>query len=559
MEEVKTALKTALKKTYNLDLDIELVYPDPQFGDFATNLPFKLAAPLKRSPEQISKELSAEIKHPMLEKIDTAGGFMNFWLKSDYFTNLLQKIIESEYRPQQLLSNQTVVVEYSDPNPFKNLHVGHLYTSIVGDAIANLLTSLGAKVKRVNFGGDVGLHVARAMWGILQTLGGEHPEKLKNINKTDRPHWLSAAYIKGTKAYEENSKAKEEIIVLNKRIYELQEDQDHQTMLAQIYWTARQWSYDYFDEFYKRLGTQFDKYYPESANTALGISTVKEQLKHGIFEQSEGAVVFRGEKYGLHTRVFINSAGLPTYETKDIGLSLAKWRDYHFDRSIIITGNDITEYMKVVLTAIAQFEPKLAKNTHHVTHGQVTLKGQGKMSSRKGNILLAEEVIESAKQANMTINNVEDEQVSLAAIKYAFLKQKVGNNIIFDPIESVNLHGDSGPYLQYVYVRTRSILTKQSLNVKKALTAAEPNAEERTLIRHLGRFANVVEASGLNYEPHILSAYLFELAQMFNQFYEKYRVIGTKEEDFRLRLVLATSEIMKTGLSLLGIAAPERM
>jgi arginyl-tRNA synthetase len=559
MEEVKTLLKQAQKQMYDLEIEPDVTYPDAQFGDIATNLAFKLASHVKRTPEQISKELTGKINHQFIEKIETKGGFINFWLKKEYFNRILQDVNLPDYKPEQILAQKTIVVEYSDPNPFKALHVGHLYTSIVGDSISKLLEFVGADVKRVNFGGDVGLHVAKAMWGILQLLGGAHFKHLKSIGKSEQPHWLSDAYVKGATAYEEDEKARQEVIAINKRIYEMHESNDHESDFARIYWECRSWSYDYFNDFYKRIGLRFDKYYPESQNSQLGLLTVKEQLKKGVFEISDGAVVFKGEKHGLHTRVFINSAGLPTYEAKDIGLSLAKWQDYHFDKSIIITGNDIVEYMKVVLKAIEQFQPKLAKNTHHITHGQVSLAGRGKMSSRSGNVLLAEDVLEAAKQANKSVNGVKEEAISLAAVKYTFLKQRIGGNIVFDPIESVNLTGDSGPYLQYVYVRTRSILSKAPLVKPQDININVINPEERALIRHLGRFNETITSAGLNYEPHVVCAYLFELAQLFNQFYEHHRVIGASEEGFRLKLVMATANIMQKGLGLLGITAIERM
>ena len=218
------------------------------------------------------------------------------------------------------LAGQIVVAEYSDPNPFKVLHAGHLYTSVVGEAIASLLERAGATVHRVNFGGDVGLHVGKTLWAILQNVGGEQPEKLAEIPEAERSEWLAKCYIDGTNAYEANEQTKQAMIELNKRIYKIHSDNDLDSPLAKIYWTCRQWSYDYFDKFYAQIGTKFEKYYPESSVAELGLQTVRQQLAKGVFEESAGAVIFDGQKYGLHTRVFINSEGIPTYEAKDIGL-----------------------------------------------------------------------------------------------------------------------------------------------------------------------------------------------------------------------------------------------
>ncbi|QQS19262.1 arginine--tRNA ligase [Candidatus Saccharibacteria bacterium] len=330
---------------------------------------------------------------------------------------------------------------------------------------------------RVNFGGDVGLHVGKTMWAIVRNLDGENPEKLATIPEPERSEWMARCYVTGTNAYEDDETARGEIVTLNKRVYQLHNDNDHDTPFAQIYWTCRQWSYDYFDAFYAQIGSGFEKYYPESQTAPAGLAAVKEQLVKGVFAESDGAVIFDGEKYGLHTRVFINSEGLPTYEAKDVGLSLKKWEDYHFDKSVIITGNDIVEYMKVVLKAIEQFEPKLAERTLHMTHGNVKLAGGVKMSSRKGNFLRAVDVIDAATEASRTTTGQSQDMTVLAAIKYSFLKNRIGADIIFIPEESVAQEGNSGPYLQYAHARARSILGKIPNDTNANALAANKRAE----------------------------------------------------------------------------------
>src|SRR6185437_10877693 len=257
--------------------------------------------------------------------------------------------------------------------------------TLVGDAIARLVERAGAKTVRINYSGDVGLHVARSMWSIIRWLGGELPEKLANVPEADRPKWLGERYVEGTAAYEDDEAARAAIIAVNKRVYQLHAASDHDSPFAQIYWACRQWSYDYFKILYNQLQvTSFERFIPESEVTPLGVQTVQAELEKGVYEHSDGAVVFDGEKLGLHTRVFINSHGIPTYETKDVGLSLTKWRDYHFDQSIIITANEQEQYMQVVIASIKQFAPEPAERTRHLTHGVVKLQGGVKMSSRKG-------------------------------------------------------------------------------------------------------------------------------------------------------------------------------
>jgi len=249
---------------------------------------------------------------------------------------------------------------------------------------------------------------------------------------------------------------------------------------------------------------------------------------------------------------------LPTYETKDVGLILKKWQDYHFDKSVMITGNEIYEYMQVVLKAVEQFAPELVQKTTHITHGLVKLTGGVKMSSRKGNIIQADDVLAAANEANKKINRQENFDVALAAVKYAFLKQRIGADIIFDPAESVSLQGNSGPYLQYALVRAKSILEKSSVDSRQSSVEGF-GPEERGLARKISEYPEVVEEAVNELMPHHVCTYLYELAQVFNSFYEKNRVIGDKREGLRLKLVKSYASVLKNGLEILNIPAPERM
>jgi arginyl-tRNA synthetase len=397
--------------------------------------------------------------------------------------------------------------------------------------------------------------VAKALWAILQELGGEEPDKLNEIPENERADWMAQAYVAGTRAYDEDEAAKTAIVALNKQVYQLHSDNDHESAFAQVYWTCRQWSYDYFNAFYARIGSHFEKYYPESETAPLGLQTVREHIGD-VYTESDGAVVFAGEKYGLHTRVFINSEGLPTYEAKDVGLIMKKWQDYQFDISVVITGNDIIEYMKVVLTSIAQFQPKLAERSRHLTHGIVKLAGGTKMSSRKGNFLRAVDVLEAANEANCQLVGQENEETSLGAVKYAFLKVRMGGDIIYDPEESVSLEGNSGPYLQYAHARARSILAKAG---SEGEPAQDFDAAERSLARKISEYTEVIDKATTELMPHHVCGYLYELAQTFNRFYEHNRVVGEPRQATRLALVAIYAETLKKGLGLLGIASPDKM
>lgn len=562
-QELEQRVAAVVKELFAVDISVELARPEAQFGDYATNVALQLAGKLGKNPREIAETLAQHVKGSSshIAAVEVAGpGFLNIRLSDEA---LLEAVHTGRTKP---LAGQTIVVEYSDPNPFKVLHAGHFYTSVVGDAISNLLQSAGAEVHRVNFGGDVGLHVGKTMWAILRELGGENPDKLADIPEAERSEWMARCYVTGTNAYEDDEVARGEIIALNKRVYQLHNDAEHDSPFARVYWTCRQWSYDYFNAFYERIGSGFEKYYPESETAGIGLAVVKEQLAKGVFEESDGAVIFDGEKYGLHTRVFINGEGLPTYEAKDVGLSMKKWEDYHFDSSVIITGNDIVEYMKVVLKAIEQFEPNLAQRTRHMTHGNVKLAGGVKMSSRKGNFLRAADIIEEAARANQAATGQENESTVLAAIKYSFLKNRIGADIIFIPEESVALEGNSGPYLQYAHARARSILAKSQApnpNDQTNPKSQAPNPtfepDERLLVRKLTEYPEVVAKATAELMPHHVCTYLYELAQEFNRFYEKNRVVGDEREPLRLRLVETYADTLTDGLQLLGIHAPERM
>lgn len=556
MEQLRQKIQTVVNELFSEGEVVELTRPDEQFGDFATNIALKLAKPLGKNPREVAEQLAAKLKEELSEQISgitVAGpGFLNLVLKDAFLVELLGNDTTRVY------ANKKILAEYSDPNPFKPLHAGHLYTTLVGDVIARLIESAGGDVVRINFGGDVGLHVARCMWGILQDLGGEQPDKLEEIPQTERPAWLGRMYVNGNNAYEENEQAKKEIVELNKKVYSLHEQNDHESAFAQIYWTCRQWSYDYFSVLYEELQVHaFDRFIPESEVTSLGLATVKEQLSRGVYEESDGAVIFNGEKYGLHNRVFINSEGLPTYEAKDVGLSLTKWNDYHFDKSVIITANEQDQYMQVVIKSIEQFEPEPAKKTHHITHGVVKLAGGVKMSSRKGNVVTALEILEAARAAGENSQVSANDDTILAAVKYAFSKVRIGGDIIYDPNESVALEGNSGPYLQYAHARARSILSKVSDYQKAELL--ELQADERGLVRKLGEYSEVVDKAVVELMPHLVCTYLYELAQVFNRFYEKNRVVGDEREATRAKLVESYADRLKQGLELLGIVAPERM
>lgn len=554
MEDVKTAIRTCARELFELDIAPLVSRPEPEFGDFASNIAMQITKQVGRNPREIAEMLAQKLSEVGYLTEVAGPGFLNIRLNDA----TLELLVKTAAELKQPLSGKTIVAEYSDPNPFKVLHAGHLYTTVVGDAVAGVMESAGATVHRVNFGGDVGLHVGKTMWAIIKFLDGEHPEKLPAVSEDERLDWLSARYVEGNTAYEEDEAAKAEIIANNKHVYEIHSSGDHDSPFAQIYWICRTWSYDGFDKLYELLQVHpFEKYMPESIVTPAGLQVVQEALDKGVLEESDGAVVFKGEEHGLHTRVFLNSAGLPTYEAKDLGLAATKWQEYHFDKSFIITANDIVQYMQVILKVLSNFYPEAAERTVHLTHGLIKLPGSVKMSSRKGNILRATDILDAAQEANKSATGKDDERVVLGAVKYAFLKQRIGGDIIYDPSESVSVEGNSGPYLQYAHARACSIMKKAGEAERKAGSDFTPF--ERTLAIKITEFPEVINKVLQEYMPHHICTYLYELTQTFNRFYENERVVGDDRQSQRLALLETYQKVLEKGLNLLGIQAPESM
>ena len=555
MEEIRECLRKEISKLFDVEIEPEVtVAPEEQGADYASNIAMRLAGIMKakgeaRAPREIAESIAKETRASDLGfSVEVAGpGFLNFIARDEYWKTKLAEM-EADFEKNiscDEYSGKTVICEFSDPNPFKVLHVGHLYISIVGDAISRLVEFAGGKVVRANFGGDVGLHVAKTLYAL--TIPGSSASVDGELTIED----IAKAYVKGTQLYEDDEGAKAEIVKLNKEIYGIADNNLHNSELSELYWKGREISYQYFEDFYKRVGVKFDKYYPESTVAKRGFSEVKEHVGD-VYEESNGAVVFPGEKYDLHTRVFINAEGLPTYEAKDVGLLFTKWDDYHFDKSIVITGNDIIDYMKVVLKSVSLYAPELVEKTKHITHGNVRLPGNEKMSSRKGNFIKAVDVL----------NEVEDlvgrPEIALSAIKYAFLRYKIGGNIEFDARESVSTTGNSGVYLQYSAVRAKKILAGVK-TFETDFSSWELNENEKKLIARLSQYGQVLRDALSDFAPHKVAGYLYEIAQEFSRFYENVKVAGSEYEGERATLVDAYYKTIRHGLNILGIEVPEEM
>ncbi|MEX0934797.1 MAG: arginine--tRNA ligase [Candidatus Paceibacterota bacterium] len=561
---IRDQIQDSLKNT---DVgEMELEHPeDIAHGDFASSVALKRASQEGGNPREIAQDIVASLEEELpssIEKVEIAGpGFINLFLSADILRDEVDAIRSkgSEYGYIGGEESEKIIIEYTDPNPFKVFHIGHLMSNTIGESLSRLLEFSGAEVLRANYQGDVGMHIAMAVWGVRQ-LEDEMPAGSDSLEK--RVDFLGRAYAHGAKLYEENDEIRTEIEAVNKKIYEGGDEE-----ITNLYTWGREISLEKFEYLYQILGTKFDKYFFESEVADAGKEVVLEGLERDIFERSEGAVVYRGEKDGLHTRVFVNSQGIPTYEAKELALAREKYEWVEYDRSIVVTANEINEYFKVVLSAMSKLFPDLAMRTEHVSHGFLRLP-TGKMSSRTGNIISGEELLEEviarteAKMSDRDIPNDEREliarKVAVAAIKYSILKQSAGSDIVFDIEKSLSFEGDSGPYLQYTYVRTQSVLEKARNEGYEI--GGEAVGEVTEVERMLYRFPEIVERSLHERSPHYVIRYLTDLASCFNSYYGSTQIVSDEEGvGYRLALTDAVGVVLKNGLYLLGIETVDRM
>jgi len=546
IDDLKKAISKAISGTVLIE-DIHIEYPaDMSHGDFSTNIALVLAKEQHTNPHDLAISIADHITAQNIEYIESVEvvglGFINFRLTPEYFHNALLDAVEkkNEYGKNTLYSDKKIIVEFTDPNPFKAFHIGHLMSNTIGESLSRLFEYGGAEVKRVTYQGDVGMHVAMAVWALQKN--NVMPENVA----TDV---LGQMYALGAKAYESDDGVKKEIEDINRKIYEKSDD-----VITTLYEEGKRVSLEAFEDMYKRLGTSFDTNFFESQTAPLGKDLVIEWSKKGLFEESEGAYVFKGEDHGLHTRVFINSKGLPTYEAKELALPQLKHEWYDYTDSFVITGNEVNDYFKVLLFVLSKIDPSLASKTTHLGHGMMRLP-EGKMSSRTGSVITAHDLLNDIQERVLEKMEEKDasiaDEVAIAAIKYAVLKQGIGKNIIFDFDTALSFEGDSGPYIQYTAVRAGSILQKTSL--KPSLESIE---EIGTLERLISRFPSVVEIALKERAPHKITHFITEVASAFNSYYATNQI---QDNPYRLLLAHSVYTVLTNGLSILGMKTPARM
>lgn len=574
--------KAIVKASETLDLEKVSFSLEPSnnkvYGDYATNVALIVAKKAKKNPRDVSEMIARELRDqhiPGVSKIETAGaGFINFFLSEVFFTECIKDILDKKenFGKGKTFAGKRIIVEHTDPNPFKEFHVGHLMPNVIGGTLARLYEWQGAEVMEANYQGDVGLHVACAVWAMKNKLP-KIPEESETLEK--KIEYLAKAYVYGRKAYDKTDffgalfggptkyDIRKQISEINKKIYEKSDSE-----INKLYELGRKWSLDYFEGIYRTLGTKFDFYFFESVASPRGLAMVKKNVSKGVFEESNGATIFRGEKHGLHTRVFINKEGLPTYEAKELALPSMKYEAYPYDLSLVVTANEINEYFLVLLKVLEEIEPELARKTIHVGHGVLKLP-TGKMSSRTGDVIRAEALIENVsslirikmKDQDIEISEKEKiaKEIALSAIKFTILRQSIGKDIVFDFDTSISFEGDSGPYLQYTTVRARSALSKAEKLGKKRNTNILSKGES-SLERLLCRFPEVVERAADKKAPQLVVTYLLEVASVFNAYYAQNKIVDDSvDSPYRLALTEAVAITITNGLTILGIQVPEKM
>lgn len=530
--------------------------PNSEMGDFAFPC-FTLSKKLKKSPNEIAKNLQKKIKLPgEFEKAEVAGAYLNFFVDKKLFSEeIINRILNEKNKFGSRKINLKGMIEFSQPNTHKAFHVGHIRGTSLGESLARIAEFFGEKVIRANYSGDTGMHIAKWIWCYKKF---HSAEKLKNDEA-----WIASIYVDAVKKLSENEKFQKEVDEINRKI----EDKSDRE-INELWKKTRKLSIDSWKKIYKELNTRFDIHYFESEVEKRGKEIANELLKKKIAKISDGAVIVDLEKYKLGIFVLLRSDGTVLYSAKDLALAEKKIKE-KLDWYLYIVADEQKLYFQQLFKTLNLMKIKDAEEFHHVSFGTVRFP-EGKMSSRTGeNILYSDfikDVSDYAKkrisERSGKISNAELEKralaVSIAAIKYSMLKQNANRVIIFKKEQALNFEGDTGPYLLYSYARASSILRKAKSRASKTKTK---NLEkpEFELAKKLAQFPEVTESAYKNYNPSLIANYSYELAKIFNEFYHACPVINSDNEKFRLELVAAFRIILKNSLTLLGIETLEEM
>ena len=601
-QQIITSAQAAVKELYGQEVPENLVQLQKTRSGFEGNLTLVVFPFLKishKKPEDTAQDLGAYIKQncEAIADFNVVKGFLNLVIDKKAWLSLLNEMNQNEKFGEKPVTENSplVMIEYSSPNTNKPLHLGHVRNNLLGWSLAQIMEANGNKVVKTNIVNDRGIHICKSMLAWLKYGNGETPET--SGKKGDHLigdyyvafdwHYraevaeLKAKYIaEGMDEESAEKKAKEESPLIKEAHEMLVKWEQNDPEVRALWKKMNDWVYAGFDETYKALGVGFDKIYYESNTYLVGKKKVEEGLAKGLFFRKDDNSVWADlTDEGLDQKLLLRSDGTSVYMTQDIGTAEMRFNDFPIDKMIYVVGNEQNYHFQVLSILLDRLGFKWGKELVHFSYGMVELPN-GKMKSREGTVVDADDLIAAmiadAKQTSEELGKFKDMSeeerneiariVGLGALKYFILKVDARRNMLFNPEESIDFNGNTGPFIQYTYARIRSILRKaaaEGITIPTTLSAEMPlNEKEIELIQKLNEFGAAVEQAGKDYSPSGIANYCYELTKAFNQFYHDYSILGADTDDEKVvRLVLAQNvgKTLKNGMALLGIEVPERM
>ena len=588
---IESAVLTAVKELYGQDVPQQMVQLQKTKAGFEGNLTlvvFPFLKISKKKPEDTAQEIGGWLKAQCreIDDFNVVKGFLNLVISQEAWLNLLGDIDADDHYGEKTATDESplVMIEYSSPNTNKPLHLGHVRNNLLGWSLAQIMAANGNKVVKTNIVNDRGIHICKSMLAWLKWGNGETPES--SGKKGD--HLIGDYYVAFDKHYREEvkelmaqgmdeEKAKQEAPLIKEAHEMLVKWEQNDPEVRALWEKMNSWVYAGFDETYKKLGVAFDKIYYESQTYLKGKAKVEEGLAKGLFERHEDNSVWAdltGE--GLDQKLLLRSDGTSVYMTQDIGTAEMRFNDYPIDQMIYVVGNEQNYHFQVLSILLDRLGFKWGKELVHFSYGMVELPN-GKMKSREGTVVDADDLMDlmvsDAYRTSMELgkfNDITEEErreiariVGMGALKYFILKVDARKNMLFNPEESIDFNGNTGPFIQYTHARIRSILRKaESQNSQLAIANCQLNPKEIELIQKMSEYSAAVEQAGKDYSPSGIANYCYELTKIFNQFYNDYSILNEPDEQKKqVRLVLAknVAKILKNGMALLGIEVPERM
>ena len=587
---ISQAAKQAVKELYGQDATDKMVQLQKTRSEFEGNLTlvvFPFVKMARKSPEQTAEELGSYLKEHCnaVEKYNVVKGFLNLSVGGGAWLQLLQAIDQDpDYGTKR--ANETsplVMIEYSSPNTNKPLHLGHVRNNLLGWSLAQIMQANGNRVVKTNIVNDRGIHICKSMLAWLKYGNGETPET--SGKKGD--HLIGDYYVAFDKHYREEVKqlvaqgmdeeqAKQEAPLIKEAHDMLVKWEQGDAEVRALWEKMNSWVYAGFDETYKKLGVSFDKIYYESQTYLKGKAKVEEGLAKGLFERhADGSVWADLTNEGLDQKLLLRSDGTSVYMTQDIGTAEMRFQDYPIDQMIYVVGNEQNYHFQVLSILLDRLGFKWGKELVHFSYGMVELPN-GKMKSREGTVVDADDLmqlmVEDAYKTSMELGKFDDMTeeerreiariVGMGALKYFILKVDARKNMLFNPEESIDFNGNTGPFIQYTYARIRSILRKAEGAQSAPSAHSSLSPKEIELIQKMSEYGAAVEQAGKDYSPSGIANYCYELTKVFNQFYHDFSILNEPDQEKRaVRLMLArnVAKIIKSAMSLLGIEVPERM